>query len=160
MIVRQAVPLRSASATRMRSLGGLGRRQDGSAVPSPRRRPGIHAEQPSGTKTAPCVRNRLACNSQAAYILEMSNSDSRRQPPPELAAFTVVDLLDALEQSGSGPGQLVEQQVLTSLLRVSACEDLPEPMRILAGQIAADQLARYTAQSRADQPMEGAWLLH
>ena len=111
-------------------------------------------------KTATCVRNRLACNSQPAYIPDMSDSDSRRLPPNELAAFTVVDLLDALEQSGGGDGQPIGQQVLAGLLRVSACEDLPEPMRALAGRLAAEQLARHPAGARPDEPREGAWLLH
>lgn len=93
----------------------------------------------------------------------MSNSDSRRRPPNELAAFTVVDLLDAIEQSGCGDGQWIEQQVLAGLLRVSACEDLPEPMRALAGRLAADQLARYSnanGEHPGGPPHEGAWLLH
>lgn len=87
----------------------------------------------------------------------MSNSDSRRLPPTELAAFTVVDLLDAIEQAACGDSQRLENGVLAGLLRVSACEELPDLVRALAGRLAADQLARAPA---ADQPPEGLWHLH
>lgn len=87
----------------------------------------------------------------------MSNSDSKRLPPTELAAFTVVDLLDAIEQAARGEGQLLENGVLAGLLRVSACEDLPDLMRALAGRLVTEQLARAPA---AEHPLEGSWLLH
>lgn len=87
----------------------------------------------------------------------MSNSDSRRLPPTELGAFTVVDLLDAVAQAARGDGSLLEQGVLAGLLRVSACEDLPELMRALAGRLVADQLAQAPV---SDEPQEGLWLLH
>lgn len=87
----------------------------------------------------------------------MSNSDSRRLPPTELAAFTVVDLLDAIEQAALGDGQLLENGVLAGLLRVSACEDLPDVMRALAGRLVAEQLARAPS---TDQPQQGLWHLH
>ena len=103
------------------------------------------------------MRNRLARNGEPAYIPAMSDSDSRPPPPTELAAFTVVDLLDAVAQAARGDGSLLEQSVLAGLLRVSACEDLPELMRALAGRLVADQLAQAPV---SDEPQEGLWLLH
>jgi hypothetical protein len=69
----------------------------------------------------------------------------------------VVDLLDAIGQSGCGDGVPLENTVLASLLRVSACEDLPEPMRALAGRLIADHLSRSPG---GDEPPLGQWLLH
>lgn len=86
----------------------------------------------------------------------MSDSDSRRAPPTELGAFTVVDLLDAIDQAGGRSDECLEQHVLAGLQKVCACEDLPDVMRALAGRLLADQLAK--------TPLKGApvgeWQLH